>query len=490
MKRRECGYRRRRHAFYTSAFVTAAVLITIAANAAAIWLDRSAGLSADVSNERYTILTQESKDVLSRLNQNVYLYYMGGSETDDLRVTELLKNYAAESDRVFYSFIDPAWHPGFTRMYDPEQKGIETGCVIVSDSDGMNGSSPGRYKVLDKDELYQTSVPYYDETGTLVSDYRYFKAERSVTSAIEYIMTQKSCSVVFLSGENEKQPCGNFLEDLAAQYYGTRVSDLTDAPLDPQTDTLMVVGPQSDMSAEVSRKIGAFINKGGKAVFLMDTPQDSEAAFGRFEALFAGFGLAAKLNVIIGEDPKNTFMSRTNLIPSLNPDAAITAPIAREKHKPVLSFAGEVTISAAAGVNVSKLLETDKASYAKPRLQDSEIYGKNEGDETGPFVIGALAEKGGAAIVLYGSSSFVTSDDNYAIPGNRMLAINTLGYLSGRQQTDVIPIRTVYSASDDAYALNIPSAAERLLVIVLTAAVLPLAVLLVGLSKWFSRRRL
>ncbi len=490
MKPDRCGSRRRKHAFCTAAFVTAAALLTLAANAGSIILNNSLNWRADISKEQYTTLTAESKDILSRLNKDIYLYYAGGNELDDLRVTALLKNYAAVSKRVTYSLVDPSAHPGFMQLFDPNQTGIEQGCVIVSDSDSMKGAVPGRYKVLSKNDLYFASEPYYNDAGALVSDYRYFSAERKITSAIDYIMTDKNMTVVFLDGQGEQPPCDSLLSDIRGQYYLTRTSDLQDMPLDPKTDTLVVISPQTDLNDRAYSAVDSFLAQGGRAVFFMDMLHAGlgELAQTRFEALFSGLGLAAQRNVVVGEDPSFTYMSRMNLTPELSADSPVTAPILQEAQTPVLSYAGAIGISAVPGVDTSELLKTDETSYAKRNWADLDRCSKQQGDETGPFVIGAIARKGNAAMVLFGSSSFVTGDDSYGIPGNRQLFLNTIGYLNGRQENGLIPMRTIYSASDHAYKLNISSEIEKGFYIGLTAVAVPLAVLLIGVSKWLRRR--
>ncbi len=488
MKPDRCGSRRRKHAFCAAAFVTAAAMLTLAANAGSILLNNSRGWRADISKEQYTTLTEETKDILNRLHKDVFLYYTGETELDDLRVTTLLKNYATASKHVSYHLVDPSVHPGFTQLFDPDQTGIEKGCVIVSDSDGMNGAVPKRYKVLSGNDLYATSEPYYNDAGTLVSDYRYFTAERKVTSAIDYIMTDKNMTVVFSNSEGEKPPCPSLVNDLGGQYYEIRTSDLSGTSLNPGSDTLIVIGPQTDLSAEAYQTVDSFLVQGGKAVFFMDMLQSGLGAQTRWDELFSGFGLHVERNVIVGDDPSFTYMSRMNLMPELSADSPITASLLQQEQAPVLSYAGSVAVSAVPDVKTSELLKSDQTSYAKQCLTDIDKCSKLKSDASGPFVIGALAQQGNAAIVLFGTSSLVSSDESYGIPGNRQLLLNTVGYLNGRQENGLIPMRTVYSASDSAYKLNISSEIEKVFYIGLTAAAVPLAVLLIGVSIWYRRR--
>ena len=165
-----CSHRRR-HAYCATAIVAAATVLTLAVNTGAVLLENAYGLRADISAEQYTALTDETKTILSGLDRNIYLYYIGRPQPSDIRITELLQRYASTSPLISYKMVDPSVHPGFTQLYDPEQTGISTDSVIISDNDGLSGIAPQRYKVLSADDLYFTSAPYYNETGTMVTDY-------------------------------------------------------------------------------------------------------------------------------------------------------------------------------------------------------------------------------------------------------------------------------------------------------------------------------
>ncbi len=491
----KCGSRRRRHAFYAAAFVAAATMLTVAANVGSAVMGNGVGLRVDISKEQYTVLTDETKSILTGLNRDVYLYYTGSTDLDDLRITQLLKSYAA-SPRVSYRLVDPSSHSGFIRMYDPQQTGIETGSVIVSDSDGFSGQTPGRFEVLQKDDLYVSSTPYYDERGRLVSDYQYFRAEQKMTSAIDFIMTDQNLSAVFLSGQEQKTPSARLIDDLSGLFYEARISDLTDTPLNPLSDTLIVISPQSDLSEGTYQKIESFLQQGGKAMFFIDSVNSQtdgkaieQISFSRLDELLSGFGLLTQRNVIVGADPAHTYMSRTNIVPSLSQDSPVTQLLIENGLTPVLSYAGAITVSYIDGVDTDVLLETDASSYAKTTAQALDACSKQAEDMTGPFVVGVLAKKEKAQIALFGSSS-VSTEEGYGIPGNRRMFLNTLSYLNGRQDSDIIPMRVVYAASDNAYKLNISSDIEKVFYTGLTAVALPLIVLVIGISKWYRRRHM
>lgn len=490
---------RRRHAYWATAIVTAATLLALAVNAGAIWLEDAFDLRADVSAEQYTALTDESQTLLGDLKKNIYLYYIGSAETGDLRVTELLKRYASLSKRVSYHTVDPASHPGFSRLFDPEEAGIAEKSVIISDSDGLTGEQPTRYKVLPPDEFYVSSAPYYDDAGDLVSDDSCFAAEQKISSAIDYIVTEKTLSALFLTGHHEKEPCSALLEDLGASFFDTQGFDFS-KPADPKSQTLIVIDPKKDLSENEYATLSVFLEQGGKAVFFIDSittnPETGEPvvhtqALHRFGALLSAYGITVDHNVIVGGSPATTYMSRTSLIPSLSVESPITKPLADARLRPVLCYASPIFIEPLPDVTVSVLLETDAMSYAKKPEKSLASFGKESSDKQGPFAVGVLARKGSSAIAVFSSSSFVATEDSYlGNAGNAQLFLNTISSLNHRMEMGGIGTRTVYSASDTAYKLDISSEMEKLLYIVLAAGVLPLVVLFFGIARWLRRRHL
>ena len=495
-----CSHRRR-HAYCATAIVAAATVLTLAVNTGAVLLENAYGLRADISAEQYTALTDETKTILSGLDRNIYLYYIGRPQPSDIRITELLQRYASTSPLISYKMVDPSVHPGFTQLYDPEQTGISTDSVIISDNDGLSGIAPQRYKVLSADDLYFTSAPYYNETGTMVTDYKYFRAEQKITSAVDYIQKNRTMTAVFLGGQGEKAPVAALQTDLNSLFYETRAYTLSteEGHLDPQSDTLIVISPKQDILADEFDKISSFLEQGGKAIFLMDSVTFDEqtgalsfnnTALPNFAEILSDYGITVRRNMIVGGDPSKTFMSRTSLIPSLGLQSPVTQPLADANLSPVLSYVCSLDLTPMPDVKIDVLLEADKTSYAKTPQDSYFTFSKAPEDERGPFVIGAVAHKGSSAIAVFGSSSIVATEKGYNHMGNSRLFLSTLSSLNDNMQIGSIKPRTIYSASDAAYRLSISSGIESTLCIALAAVVVPLAVLAIGITRCSKRRRL
>ena len=504
VKANETGKSRRyKYGAYSAVIITVVVILVIVVNVLASVLDNSFNLRADVTDEQYTVLSDDSLTILDKLSEDVYLYYIGASENDQLMTTELMKNYAAASPNVFYRLIDPDSNPGFTQQFDIDKAGIEADTVIVSDVDGFSGDTPKRFKVLPHGDIFSYSSPYYDQNGDLIVDYRYFRGEQKITSAIDYIVTGETKRAVFLAGHREKPPCYTMGSDITALYYEIKGYDFkkADYALNPSSDTLIVVSPRTDLSGDEYEGIKAFLEAGGQAIFFMDSLSVSETTgeieylgedLKNFRSLLMLYDLSVNNDIVVGGDPAKTYKAPTNIIPALNSMNTITLALAKENLSPVLSFASSINMpqTTVADVSVTKLLETDSSCFAKPVQGGLMSIEKETGDKTGKFVIGAIARKSDTSVVLFTSSSFVVSEENYAHESNSMLFLNTLSYLNQKMDSVSIAMKTVYSAVDTSYQLDIVSDMQKIFFIIIVVGIVPLLVLIFGVVRWLRRRRL
>ena len=495
--------RRYKYSAYSVIIIAIVVVLVIVVNVLASVLDNSFNIRADITEEQYTVLSDDTNTILGKLDQEIYLYYIGASENDQLLTTELLKNYASASPNVHYQLIDPDSNPGFTQQFDVAETGIESDTVIISDVDGFSGDAPERFKVLEHGDIFSYSTPYYDQNGDLVVDYKYFRGEQKITSAIDYIITGETKRAIFLSGHLETAPCKSLGDDIYAQYYEIKAYDFKQAEyaLNPSSDTLIVISPRTDLSDDEYEGIRAFLEAGGQAIFFMDSISVSASTgeieyvtddLENFRSLLMLYDLSVNRDVVVGGDPAKTYKTPTNIIPALNTMSSITLSLAEENLNPVLSYASSINMpeTTVADVSVTKLLETDSTCYAKTLDNGLATLDKEPGDREGKFVVGAIARKNDTSVVLYTSASFAVSEENYAHASNARLFQNTLSYLNQKMDSVSIGMKTVYSAVDTAYKLDIVSDMQKVFFIIIVVGVVPLIVLIIGVVRWFRRRRL
>lgn len=157
--------------------VLAVAIGAIGINILVYFLSDEYNLNFDVSNERLYSLSDETKELIEGLNQDIYIYSLYPTGEEDRYVSKLLDNYDAASERIKVENIDPTLNPGFTAKYDPDSSGISTGSVIISNADGS------MYDVLTVFDMFTFSQDY--------SAVYSFRAEQRIDSSINYILTGK-----------------------------------------------------------------------------------------------------------------------------------------------------------------------------------------------------------------------------------------------------------------------------------------------------------
>jgi ABC-type uncharacterized transport system involved in gliding motility auxiliary subunit len=464
---------------YIMAIVAAA--LTLGVNILAYSLEDGYNLRFDATREQYTVLSEGTKQALAGLGKNVYVYYVDGEDQD--MTYALLKSYASVSENVRVEAVGP----------DSKEAAVLAAplrSVIVSDTDVLASAQNKRTAVLPYSDLYQDS----GWTG-ISPGVRYFRGEQKITSAIKYVAQEKAGRVVFLSGQGESKPCDALLADIEEMYYGAGFIT-AEAPLDPASNILAVIGPKEDLSGAGYRNIKAFLEAGGHAVFLIDSmsvdKETGEAEYlgdtlVNFKSLIAGYGINIGNDVILGGNPAQTYKSPVNIMPSVTEEGAEAMYVSGMPLRPVLSYAGVIDISSSKGAETLPLLATDMACRAVTAQQPLNLEG--DSGAAGSFIAGALAKKGDTSIVVFSSSSFITSASDYAYRGNSDMFLNTVKFLGSSQGTASIPAKKLYDETDPAYRISINSDMKALLMTA-GAGVPALAVFLGGLSRWAKRRRL
>lgn len=471
--------RRRTYRIVSIVTVIVVALAAVGINILMYFAADEFNLNIDVSNRKLYSVSDESKKIIDGLDTDVYIYSLYKTGSEDAYVTPLLKNYDAYSDKVHFENVDPTLTPGFTTKYDPDGNGIATGSVIVTNADAS------LYKVLTVYDMYSFSSDY-------TSIYS-FRAEQRITTAIKYIMTGKTYGLRFLTGHDEDSlsTLGTLATDLAGLGYDISVYDAsTTEKLDPAYDTLIVAAPKSDLSSEEYENIKSFLTEGGSAVFLLSysfvdnsgTNQIVRDDLDNFNSLLMMYNVSVNRNLIIGGNDKYIYGNQLSLIPTMY-QHGITNSIISAGETQLMADCSSIKItdsSTAAG-----LIWTDSETWAKDLTGNVITVEKNSEDETGPFIIGAVAMAGESKIAVYSSTSFVRSTSTgIGRAGNRDLFVNTLSVLAKEDDTVNVEAKSLEAGS-----MEFSGNSQATLMEILVIAVIPAAIMIAGIIVWVKRKR-
>ena len=106
--------------------------------------------SFDLSSSGKFSVGNITKGVIGSLKDNINIFYVVESGSEDSSVKSLLNSYDSASSKISVKIIDPIVNPKFTSKYTDEK--VESGSIIVA--------CGNRAKVISGNDLYEYSVDY------------------------------------------------------------------------------------------------------------------------------------------------------------------------------------------------------------------------------------------------------------------------------------------------------------------------------------------
>ncbi|HYK57828.1 MAG TPA: GldG family protein [Bryobacteraceae bacterium] len=259
----------------------------------------------------------------------------------------------------------------------------------------------------------------------------------------------------------------------------------------PKECTIVVVpGPKRDFTQPEVDALKAYVEDGGRAMFLLDPP----LKFGGFESdenaalmnVLASWGVTVQKDLALD-------LSGVGQLFGLGPQYALVTsyeghPIVRDMKDIPTGFpiARSLEVKNGDKTTVEKLFSTPEDSIATKNLASPEIK-QSKDDLKGPLPLAAAGtyttgkENGNGRFIVVGSSSWA-ANSFLKFNGNRDLFGNMLNWLSSDE--DLISIRPK-EPSDNPLNMN----ARQVSMLFYESVVgLPLLIVVAGLGVWWRRR--
>jgi ABC-type uncharacterized transport system involved in gliding motility auxiliary subunit len=454
------------------------ILVILAVLGVANFLANRYDKSYDATANKQFSLSDQTVKAVKGLKKDVTVTYFGET-TQFQQARDLLGRYASLSPKLKIDYIDPVKKPQLARAAGVHQLG-----TIVVDT----GERKEDAKSLEEQEI----------TGALI---------RSLKGG------ERTACFLSGSGEHGLDDTGGggfstLKEALEHNNYKTRsvnlaqpaaplgtaaapvIGQVQQAKLEIPKDCSVLVsgGPKLAYSPAETAAIKAFVEGGGSALFLMDTPlrigpqEGTESP--EVVKLLAGWGIAMNDDLALDT-------SGVGQIFGLGPEVAmVTAyesqPIVRDFKEGVptaIPLSRTLKIDGNTKVTGDKLISTTDNSFAVSSVQGPIDPKKGV---KGPLVLAAAGTynngKPGSSgrFVVFGSSQWAVNNllGSRQI-ANRDLALNTFNWLTSDE--DLISIRPK-EPEDRRLTNNAPRAAGWM------AVLLPVTVVVWGLMVWWRRR--
>ena len=447
----------------------------------------------DLTAAQQYSLSDQTRRVLDGLDSPVRILVFA-RESDFPFYQDRLEAYAYQSTQVNVDYIDADRDPVLARQYEVQSYG-----TIVFDYNGR--------------------------VERVLSE-----SEQDLTNALIKVVEGEPQTVYFLDGHGERDLAdperngySTVSNALAQDNYQVNPLVLAQRTTVPEDATVVVVaGPQTDLLPGEVDALGAYMDRGGKLLVLIDPPPNGEAPtpVGLLR-LIGDWGFEAGTDVVVdgsgmgqlfGADASVPIAADYPFHPITEQFNLLTAyPLARSINASAVPVPGRIPQS---------FIETSPQSWAEANLDEltgGEVeLNEEEGDRPGPIAIGmalsvpapnpaspseaAAPEADGAdaenqedpgsdessdppesRLAVIGDSDFATNGI-VGIQGNRDLFLNTISWLA--QQENLIAIRP---REPDDRRLTL-TADQQWRVSLLLLLFIPAAALSAGVYTWWRRR--
>lgn len=458
------------------AFIVIAIVLVV--NLAARQLP-STWTSLDISQNEYYSVGDTTEKILDTLNQDVYIYQIIDTTTEDSISdinTKILEKYAEMSEYIHVETIDPELNTTFLAKYNLTSDNV--GSIIVESS--------LRYKIIDYYDIYETITDYttYESTSS-------YDGEGEITSAIDYVTTAEIPNVYTLAGHGEEEFDSYMTGAVEAAVFNIEtLSLIEDSQIPEDCSILMILAPTTDLSLDEATIIINYLENGGKVIMLSNY---STTDMPNFKSVLEAYGVELVDGVVIDENTNNNAGYVDMLLPNVN-SHEITQAIVEEGlyvYMPVAQGI-EVLDSVRSTLNFASILDTSEDSYSLTDGGESAnttgVLEQGENDPSGPFSLGMIiTEEVGdetTELAVYSTGYMILEDvtQNNSV-ANISLFVDTLKWMNGNESTISIEAKSLNAD------YNIVSSSQMISWSIIFVLVIPITTLVVGLVIWIKRRK-
>ncbi|MDR0730205.1 MAG: GldG family protein, partial [Treponema sp.] len=289
------GKRNVRYGFVSVCITVVVIAAIVLFNVVLTALFKRYPLDIDLTEDQIFEISEETKDYLRDLNQDVNIYvlntesaFIATSPTEYfLQANEVIHRYAQYSSRAHLEYIDMIRNPNFASLY-PEQD-LSIGDILIV-------SGP-RSRKLSPQDLFNIRSSYY---GSYVSS---SKAEQAMTSALLGVTSTKISLAALVSGHGEEDISS--LTELLQMNSWEQVSfnSLTE-PVPPDASLVILAAPERDLLPDELSKIDTFLESGNDRVFLYLSSYaqggqvGDQTGFPNLDAFLAEWGVAVDSGIV------------------------------------------------------------------------------------------------------------------------------------------------------------------------------------------------
>ena len=450
-----------------------------------LWVESIEISDIDLTGEKLYSISQETKDKLKNINQDITINLYGYTGTP---VQDFAKLYEKENEHI--KCVDLTENISARQdLKDEYGVGTTTTQAIVIEA----GS---RKKILTYNDLYSYDYTTYEEVDI---------TEQAITNAILDVNLEKKPQIYMIT--NHAKYANNY--QILTEYLRNEANEvktldlLVSGAIPDDCNVLMITELKEDITEYERDLILNYINKGGN-LLIMKEPNTTGVDFKNYQTVLDTYGVKISNGIVYEANPSRTINGYANImLPSINTVNDITKYIATDGAMALID-SGAIEYQddeklKTLGVTVQNLATaSDTAFLRTDNTQTSVVKTEKDQDAAGKPLVASIDKKINdtqtSKLVIFASSTFASdliinlngnTQANRVVGiglyNNKDIVINSISYLTER--ADNITIR-----KDTGVVTYTATQAENQVIIIIICA-LPILVIVTGIIIWQIRRR-